>query len=214
MIIPYISEQLFKVGNYKVTKIDDVLIIDDWYQNYEQIHEVLQNSAVPRWKWHKDGRNFKDYYDCRLELVFNYVDAEEFDSIKILTNIINENFDLKQKVKLAKECFEFNYYKNIKNNVSSDLQHHPHTDEITFNVVIYLDKICSGGTAIYDDMINLRNNEHMNLLYDVSGLNKRLIQAKPNRIAVFNGKLPHGGYIEDHNKYVNDWRVNQVLFFD
>jgi hypothetical protein len=89
---------------------------------------------------------------------------------------------------------------------------HPHVDYY-LNCIIYLDKICSGGTAIYD-IKNLDNHEHLNLLYDVSNVPFKLIQAKPNRLVLFNGDRFHGGYISDHTMYETNWRINQVVFFD
>jgi len=106
---------------------------------------------------------------------------------------------------------EFNYFKNNKKNVSNNFQHFPHIDNY-YNALVYLDKICSGGTAIYD-MPSIVNTEQYNLLYDISNYSKRVIKAIPNRLVIFNGRQMHGGYIEDHNKYVNNWRFNQVLFF-
>jgi len=211
VIIPYEPNKLFEVGNFKVEKSGDVLIVDNWYKNYEDIFDLLQNTPVPIWK-KEVGRNFVDYYDCRPILNFNFLDVEKMNCVMMLRNLIKKHFIITSELKMVNRVFEFNYFKHIKFGVSSNLQHHPHVDH-TFNALVYLDKVCSGGTAIYDYFCG-DNNEHLNLLFDVSNHSKTLIEAKPNRLVVFNGLRPHGGFISDHDEYVDSWRINQVMFFD
>jgi hypothetical protein len=212
MIIPFCPEELFEINsNYKVTSFDnDILIIDSWYKNYEDIEKVLQNMSIPNWKKHSEGRNFIDYYDCRTSIPVNFP-TNNLDKIisnypKIISKFFGENVNL-----LKNNPFEFNYYKNNVKNVSSNLQHFPHID-FDFNCIIYLDSVASGGTAIYD-VEYLENVEEYNLLHNVSKYNKHLIEAKPNRLAIFKGNRYHGGYINNHDDYFDKWRFNQVLFF-
>jgi hypothetical protein len=212
MNIPFVSTGLFDINpNYKVSRQDNVLIVDDWYLNYEYLYNVLTMMPVARWKWEEGSRNFIDYYDCRI-LFPIHIFAISTQGQKIISNLLKEYFGESSNFKLSNHPAVFNFYKNINKGVSSSLQHHPHVDN-GYNALVYLDKICSGGTALYD-ISPFKNNEQINLLYDITGISKNIISSKPNRLVIFEGSIMHGGYIQDHNKYVNDWRINQVMFFE
>ena len=216
MIEPVVYDQLFEINDgLNVEFSEGVVYVDNFYKNYEEIYKILNNTHVPRWKNHEDGRNFIDYFDCRLELG-NFFWNEKFRSkIKSLMQVISHFYstDIKS-LELLTANYSFNYFKNIKRDVSNKLQHFPHVDG-NFNVIVYLDKICSGGTAIYPDIKYLENKEQHNLLYDISGTEALIIPSKPNRLVIFKGDVYHGGYIEDHNAYTGEnWRINQVMFFD
>jgi hypothetical protein len=211
MILPFVSEGLFDINpNFTIAGNDQVIVIDNWYLNYEDIHQILVNMPVARWKWVEGSRNFLDYYDCRSIFPLNSLGISQ-QGIFLIKDIIKKYYRLTSELEHINQIAEFNYFKNNKKNVSNNFQHFPHIDNY-YNALIYLDKICSGGTAIYD-MPSIVNTEQYNLLYDISNYSKRVIKAIPNRLVIFNGRQMHGGYIEDHNKYVNDWRFNQVLFF-
>lgn len=207
-IRPFIPDELFEINeDYVITSYkDNILIIDDFYKNFEDIYEILTNMAVPIYKTSKNSRNFKDYYDCRP--IINSLNVathrEEIEQLCI------EFFNVDVK---ASPYYEFNFYKNIKSDVDNKLQHFPHVDK-ALSAIIYFDKVSSGGTAFYPNMDHISNNEHENLLYDISHLDKFVIQAKPNRLVLFKGQIFHGGYIEDHDKYLNDWRINQVVYIE
>lgn len=213
MIFPYKPEELFETPR----KVDvfsfenDVLIVDNWYKNYEDIKKILTNIPVPKWKCGEGSRNFIDYLDCRTVLPVNFPDESTSDNLKIYGDLIRQFYGFPE-VYLQNYVYEFNYFKHIKEDVSRDLQHHPHVDYV-INCIVYMDEVSSGGTAVYETDQAIENNEHINILYDVSGLKKTVIEAKPNRMVMLRGTKYHGGYIEDHNKYINDWRINQVMFF-
>jgi hypothetical protein len=213
MVIPFDPEYIFEINESceVVSFEDEVLIVDNWYKNYDKMKNILLNTPVPRWKWVEGGRNFLDYFDCRLSLPVHFPTSKTNEYVGKYATLLNK-FYKASDITLTSGLYEFNYYKNLKADVSSLMQHSPHVD-FTFNCIIYLDSICSGGTAVYDLEGPFENKEHENLLFDVSKLNKKVIPAKPNRLVIFKGDRYHGGYIQDHNKYLNDWRINQVIFF-
>lgn len=215
MILPFIHNNFFKINpNYKITHNECAVIIDDWYLNYEDMYQILNNMPVARWKWAEGSRNFIDYYDCRPVFPVSITDERLLiqPGISLIKNIIKEYFNDSIKLKLVTSPAEYNYYKNIKTGVSNSLQHFPHQD-YNYNAIVYLDKVNSGGTAFYN-MPFVTNTEHLNLLHDVSNYPKMIIESAPNRLVIFNGNIRHGGYIEDHDRYVNDWRINQVMLFE
>ena len=97
------------------------------------------------------------------------------------------------------------------------MQHYPHIDSSldtpdecsTLNMLVYLDIEESGGTAVYDGEW-ITKDENMSLLYPVED---RLIPHKFNRCVIFPGNRMHGAYIDDYNKYKDNWRFTQVTFF-
>ena len=214
MNIPYIPETLLEIGDYKLHSFkDDILIIDNWYKNYNEMYEIVTNIPLPRWKWREGSRNFIDYYDCRPVLNMNYNAFEALNKYyNQVGNLVSQYFSEEKALEVKGQPLEFNFYKTINKDVPNKLQHHPHAD-FNYNCIIYLDKVSSGGTAIYKNIKQLANKEMENLLLDVSNYDKVVIPSKPNRLVIFSGEVYHGGYINNHNDYIDNWRMNQVFFF-
>lgn len=221
MIMPFIVEDVFEVSDKLTARYENgIIIVDNFYKNFEKIHTVLQNMPVPNWKISPISRNFKDYYDCR-PMILNgnagFVNSmHQNNTTKKVFEIANDLMEesLTAKGNIQHFNLEFNYFKHINLPKSNDIQFHPHCDS-PMAAIIYLDKVCSGGTALYHDLnpSEIPNLEHNNVMYDISKLKKQIIPAKPNRLIIFPGSIMHGGYIEDHSEYLNDWRINQVMFF-
>ena len=94
MITPIIPENLFEVNDsYEFVSFEDgVLVIDNWYKNYEEIYDVLQNMYVSRWKWNENGKNFVDYYDCRPVIKNNFPGQIYGNYIQKITYLIQKYF--------------------------------------------------------------------------------------------------------------------------
>lgn len=215
MILPYCSQDLFELNeNANIYCKDNIIYVDNVYKNYDEILNVLNNAAVENWKLSNYSRNFKDYYDCRL-YINNKASSDNIvlDRLKRFTDLINYFFD--DKTTLSGETFlRFNYFKHIKNNINPNLQHYPHVDNLSkYNIIIYLDEISKGGTAIYSKLMNVDYSEDENVLVDINKYNYEivnLVESKPNRCVIFDGTIPHGGYITNHKEYENNWRINQL----
>lgn len=211
MIVPVDLENISEINEHLDAHVDgDVVIIDNFYKNFNELYDMCINMHVPSWKKTETSANFIDYYDCRPIMQNNNAGKNYVKKIKSLNYIIDTVYDPLPQT-LCQEHIAFNYYKNIKKNVSSNMQFYPHQDE-AFNCICFIDEICSGGTAIYD-MEFIDNNENEYVLYDISDIPKKIIEAKQNRMIIIPGKLMHGGYIEDHTAYENNWRINEVTFF-
>ena len=216
---PYIPEDLLEVGDFEVVSNDNgCLVVDNWYKNFEDLYQVVTNLSVPRWKWKEGSRNFVDYYDCRSRLNINYPEGCEEHKVgaylgqisQLMQNHFQEHRQLSTP-NAPNSLLEFNFYKNINQGVSNSMQHYPHVD-LEYNLIVFIDKVSSGGTALYRNIDQLDNDESQNLLMDISEYERTVIPAKPNRLVIFSGDTYHGGYIEDHNKYVKDWRITQITF--
>ena len=220
MIIPFKPEELFELNdNLQPKKVGDVIIINNVFKNYDKIVEVIHNIPVEIWKMAGETRNFIDYYDCR-PIFRNHFPNELTDKrFETLFKIISENFGVDMDKMFTNPEMIFNYFKNNVKDLPSTQQHRPHCDAY-FNAIFYLDKIGDGGTVIYESTDvngNLIQNEGqlegLNLFTDISHLRiKQFIKGNPNSMVIFDGTHLHGAWINDHNKYLNDWRINLVNF--
>lgn len=213
MAFPYIHDNLFEINdNLKVYQKTigsfQYLYVDDFYKNAEKIHAMFENSWFPNWKISKEGRNFKDYYDCRMRFDINKWGLKNENKTK---DFFNTFIDLSNFT-----CNEI--YSNIFtwiNTPKKEIQFWPHTDP-TFNFLVTLDKINSGGTALYSRKPNNPTPEEIDIQFDTTNYESDIcvIPSVFNRLVVFDGSINHGGYIEDHSKYSNgNWRYNTVYFF-
>lgn len=221
MFEPIDVNELFEINpDFKVVGFEDgILIIDDWYKNYEQIHDVLQNVTPSKWRGYSgnsdDNGNFKDFYDCR-HYIQNNTPGEKYNAmLQTIGGLIREYFKDTGELEIANKMLDFNYYSGLKENVKDTMQFFPHTDN-DYSALIYMDKISNGGTAIYEQVIQDRfagllvdlETETVNVKYQM--ITK--VIAKPNRLVIFPGMKHHGGVIDDHNAYYKNWRINQVMF--
>jgi len=214
MPTPVETHLLFKFSDNIVPQVeDDVIIIDNVYENFHQIVEILETGLAPNWKMSNEGGNFRDYYDCRPLIPIwmqNYFTDKDTDT---LCELIESTYSVKDVKCMNQYKRKFNLFKHINLPPEiGDQQFYPHKDS-KFSAIITLDSICSGGTAIYDIDHKMQNLESLNIFYDVSNIPKKVIQSKPNRMIIFRANQYHGGYIEDHKKYLDNWRMNEVLFF-
>jgi hypothetical protein len=213
MIRPFIPEDLFELNTGLVPSFDgNCIIIDNVFKNFEEIQQICNNTPVEQWKSRSNSRNFKDYYDCRPTFN-NWAPSHKKieNRLGTLIDITNSIYNLKGKITSEKE-FIFNYFKHLNLGVSKKYQQFPHYDYY-FNAIFYIDPHENGGTALYEN-VYIKNNEEENLLIDTSNFKiKKIIKSKPNRCTIFPGKQLHGGYIENHDIYYHNWRINLVHFF-
>jgi len=211
MIKPFRFNDLFKIDPDAIVNMENnCLIIDNFFLEYDKILDYVNNINVEIWKNTPTSKNFIDYYDCRHRIQNFWFQTTEFNNT--IVSLINHFYDC--NVSPIHECsVDFNYFKHLKQKVSNKYQHYPHTD-YDFNALVYLDQQANGGTAVYNVDTPIKNNEQENLLYDVSGLEKKVIQAKPNRCVIFSGNQYHGGHIDDHDVYYDNWRINLVKFYE
>jgi hypothetical protein len=215
MAVPFLHHHLFEINdNLKIqeTSVGDFmyLYIDNFYKRPDDIYAMFEESWILNWKLDYKGRNFKDYFDCRSFIPLNN------------HGFPNENKTiewLKDKLKLAElDCSRIatNVFTWINTPRSKNIQFCPHQDP-TYNILVYLDKINSGGTALYKKVPEGIPSEYQDIQYDISSIKEdmQVIPSVFNRCVIFNGNIPHGGYIEDHSKYSNgNWRYNTVYFFN
>ena len=220
----YSIDTLFKQSADWEVSFDDNLqafIIDNYYENAEDVYEWLQRRDVPLWKYNEERQtpNGIDYIDARIVDKIGHPTRLWNNSIERLLNLCRQKWHKGQYE--WRDDFEVNCFKTV-NITDNKLQHYPHVDSpldrpdnlSTLNFLVYLDKEDDGGTAVYDGEW-ITNDENMSLLYPVEErFNlERVIPAKFNRAVIFPGNRMHGAYIEDYTKFVDNWRFTQVLFY-
>lgn len=204
-------EKMFEINEeLEISHSDDnYVIIDNIYKNYDMLHDYI--CTVEKYI---RGIYTKDFDNGRTRLGFHV------KSKQILNDII---------LKISNEYWGFNdtiedndiLINSMKLNIPipEHVQHWPHVDPGTSGIV-YLDKICSGGTAIWEvpeglDEEYLESTLSFGRSYfrDVSRL--KLVDkviAKPNRLVILNARKLHGGYIDDKEKYLGQERFQQIIF--
>jgi hypothetical protein len=209
-------------GSFADAKFDGFcLTIDDFYENAEDLYQHLTNRDYPMWKYNPESptRNVIDYYDCRIvDKVGHPTRIYETEHQRILD--VCRRYWHKGEYNWSR-LYEFNCFKTGEI-TNSRFQHYPHIDSkldmpdncATLNMLVYLDKEEDGGTAVYDGEW-ITNDENMNVLYPVEErFNIRtMIKAKFNRCVIFPGNYMHGAWIDNYNKYIDNWRFTQVTFF-
>jgi hypothetical protein len=207
----YLHDEVFEINDDLNPILKDVgpyqyLCIDNFYKRPEDIHQILSESWAPNWKLdvHR-GNNFKEYYDCRLAFPIQDKTIQYIKNIDLIKTDLGNTY--------CRTLFT-NTFSWI-NPPSPNIQFLPHEDD-TLNVLVYMDKISSGGTAFYENYKwEEHHNEDIDIRHNIEGLKHHIIPSKFNRCVIFNGRIPHGGYIEDHSQYTNgNWRQNLVYFFD
>ena len=218
----YIMDELFKFSSkFDASFEDGVLTIDNFYENPEIIHDYLEHRSYPMWKYSQDrpSRNGIDYNDCRITDKVAHPTRTYYNEMDRILSLCRNYWHRGEYEWDMIE--EWNCFQTI-NEFDTKMQHYPHTDselacpdnESVLNMIVYMDKHESGGTAFYDGTW-LSNDEHENLLYPVLdrfSLN-RVIPAKFNRCVIFPGNRIHGAWVDDYHKYKGkDWRYSQVQF--
>lgn len=219
----FILDDLFKFSSNFNAEFDGfALTIDNFYENAEDLHDWIQNRQYPMWKYSKErpSRNGIDYNDCRITDKIAHPTRIYESEMERLLNLCRKYFH-KGEYNWDR-IYEFNCFQTLSV-FDNKIQHYPHTDselncpddESTLNMIVYMDKQESGGTAVYNGTW-LSNDEHLNVLYPVEERFEieRIIPAKFNRCVIFPGNRIHGAWIEDYNKYSGDsWRFTQATFF-
>ena len=219
----YSNDELYRISPVlKPEMKDGVIYIDNFYENAEDIYDMITSRHYPLWKYNAEEgntRNGIDYYDCRIVDKNGHPTREYFNEHNRILDICRRYWwkgDYEWDM-----IYEFNCFKPIKE-MTNELQHYPHIDSqlgtpdeaSVLNFLVYMDKVEDGGTAVYGGEW-ITNDENINLLYPVEERFKleKVIEHKFNRAVIFPGNCMHGAYINDYSKYKDDWRFTQVTFY-
>ena len=173
MAVPYTHHTLFEINDNLVVKEESIgffkyLYIDNFYKRPNEIHDMFEQSWFINWKLNANGYNFRDYYDCRINIPLN---NHGFVNENKTVNWLSKTLNLDPKL----QCFEIstNIFTWINEPNTKDIQFWPHQDP-SFNILVYLDKINSGGTALYPKIPQNIQSEDIDIRYNISPIKENM----------------------------------------
>lgn len=151
---PFLFNELFDVRpdlSFELRPIQDaipVLVIDNLLKRPDRVREVVGSAPAANWKNEPGGRNFIDYYDCRLRFPIRYPNS----LISVAQQAISKVYGVKTRP--ADASVDVNWFMQI-NAKRGDfaVPHSDITDYVrrSFTCVLYLNDRdeCSGGTGFF-----------------------------------------------------------------
>jgi hypothetical protein len=150
---PFLLNKVFEVNTglaarrLPVEAVPGVLI-DDLLKHPEQAYEIASAAPAANWKHVQGGRNFIDYYDCRLRFPIlppNGMVAAAREAIGAAWGI---------QTWPQHPSIDVNWFMQIKpRRADNAVPHHDLTEDVkrAFTCIVYLNKAeeCSGGTAFF-----------------------------------------------------------------
>jgi len=151
---PFLFNELFDVQpnlTLKMEPIEDTIptvVIDDVLSDPEQVRAIVGSTPATNWKHEPGGRNFVDYYDCRLRFPIRYPNS----LVAVAQRTIKKVYGLNTRP--ADPSVDVNWFMQAHEKRGDFAV--PHAD-ITENVnrsltcVLYLNRReeCSGGTGFF-----------------------------------------------------------------
>ncbi|HUQ51717.1 MAG TPA: TIGR02466 family protein [Gammaproteobacteria bacterium] len=150
---PFLFEQLFEVNPDLKLRLEPIqnaiptIVIDDFLKHPEEAREVVGSAPAANWKHEKGGRNFIDYFDCRLRFPIRPPNA----MIAAAQQVIRKVYALDTRPTEA--SVDVNWFRQIHEKRADFAV--PHSDRTSaqrsLTCILYLNRHeeCSGGTAFF-----------------------------------------------------------------
>lgn len=151
---PFLFDELFEVRRDLKLSLEPIrnaiptVLVDDFLQHPEDVRELVGRAPAPNWKYEKGGRNFVDYYDCRLRFPIRYPNA----MISAAQQIVRKVYEVATRPLDA--SVDVNWFMQIREKRADfAVPHNDITEKVrrSFTCVLYLNRReeCSGGTAFF-----------------------------------------------------------------
>ena len=151
---PFLFNELFDVNSNLAIELNPIadavptIVIDDLLKHAEEVRELVGSTPAANWKHEAGGRNFVDYYDCRLRFPIRYPNS----MVAVAQQAIRKVYAVETRA--ADASVDVNWFMQI-NEKRADFAV-PHSDmseaaRRSFTCVVYLNRReeCSGGTAFF-----------------------------------------------------------------
>ena len=150
---PFMFNELFevrhdlKLGLEPIQNAIPTVVVDDLLARPEEVREVIGSAPAPNWKHEPGGKNFVDYYDCRLRFPIRYPNA----MVSAAQQIIRKVYQVDTRPVDA--SVDVNWFMQIHEKRADFAV--PHSDltntRRSFTCILYLNRReeCSGGTAFF-----------------------------------------------------------------
>jgi uncharacterized protein (TIGR02466 family) len=151
---PFLLNELFEVRPDLKLSLEPIqntiptVVVDDFLKHPERARDVVGRAPAANWKHVQDGKNFVDYYDCRLRFPIFYPNS----MIAAAQQIIRQVYHVDTRP--AEASVDVNWFKQIREKrAESAVPHNDMTDKVrrSFTCIVYLNRReeCSGGTAFF-----------------------------------------------------------------
>jgi uncharacterized protein (TIGR02466 family) len=151
---PFLFNELFEVNPGASATLEPIqdsiptIVIDDFLRSPDRVRGVVGRTPAANWKHEPGGRNFSDYYDCRLRFPIRYPNPLIAAAQKAIQKVFGLN------TRPADPSVDVNWFMQI-NDKRGDfaVPHADMTENVTrsFTCILYLNRPeeCSGGTAFF-----------------------------------------------------------------
>jgi uncharacterized protein (TIGR02466 family) len=151
---PFVFDELFEVGPDPKLTLEPIqnaiptVVIDDFLKHPEEVREMVGRTPAPNWKLEKGGRNFVDYYDCRLRFPIRYPNGLVTTAQQVIRKVYEQN------TRPLDASVDVNWFMQIhERRADFAVPHNDITESVrrSFTCVLYLNRPeeCSGGTAFF-----------------------------------------------------------------
>ena len=183
-----------------------IFVIEDFYEKPDEVFNLLFNREIPLWKIDETPTVNGVHFEDRRTIEYNYSLKKVYEYLKTLCN---QNYFSPEIVTNVTKFYEHDY-NDWKNYIWW-----PHRDT-GYNGIVYFSDEC--GTNLYstnttDELPDVPEHYkpwRLKENYDII----KTIEPKYNRLVLFDGfKFPHGVDVCNNHYFGDEYRKNQVFFF-
>lgn len=150
---PFLFNELFEVRPDLKLSLEPIqnaiptVVIDDFLKHPAEARDLVGWAPAANWKHEKGGRNFVDYYDCRLRFPIRYPNS----MISAAQHVIRKVYQVDTRPSDA--SVDVNWFMQIhEKRADFGVPHNDMTNvRRSFTCIVYLNRReeCSGGTAFF-----------------------------------------------------------------
>ncbi len=151
---PFLFDELFEVRTDLKLSLQPInnaiptVVIDDFLKHPDKARDVIGRAPAPNWKHEKGGKNFVDYYDCRLRFPIRYPNG----MVSAAQQVIRKVYEVATRPLDA--SVDVNWFMQINaKRADFAVPHNDITEKVrrSFTCILYLNRPeeCSGGTAFF-----------------------------------------------------------------
>lgn len=210
---PFLHDEVFRPYDNPTVQVESVgntqaIVADYFFENLSEIRSVVKSTPPGNWKYNPEGRNFKDYYDCRI--TFPAMQTLMFQKTK---ELILEHFGVKT------ECYDdvigVNWFKQIHEKRNDYAFPHSDGKPGKYTCLVYLNDTVesSGGTGFFSRKVDSPVWEDGTDYWPPKGewnLDGHIAMV-PNRLVIFPAEYLHAAY-HPMNSFYNFSRLTLVYW--
>ena len=185
-----------------------IYTIDNFYKNPNRIKNYLFSKPAPFWKEDEEPTCNNVYFEDRRLIKF---DNRLIPTIDFLSNLISQKPSSREII-----TNQAKFYKHTFNDIEN-CYWWPHLDN-GYNGIVYFNDDSENGTNIYQKINDRRvvSGEHYRPWRSKKDFKLlKHLEPKYNRLVFFDGyKFLHGMNIVNDRYFSDEYRINQVFFFN